>query len=179
MNKNYKRSIALYEACTSKQKAALAFQAMSKQDATETDIIHSTVKRFAYSCLDTEYIKWRDGFHEITMLFSVMFWQMEAGKLAIHGLLLHEDSKPADSQEETQEQLKKVNDFVSQLITIKGKQLAAIEAMRTVCNQHGFDFESVERLADIYALDTALTKEPDINHQMYLTQVFNDCLPSH
>lgn len=154
MSRLTKRSIALYDHLTAKEKAAVALGIM---DAEELDVIASTVERKTYRQLDASFLDWGDYAFKISTVLGLEYWQAKANeysfKHAIRGAAL-----VADVERESEEMAKHERELMASVIAAipqaQANQAAALEALQTLSTEHGFAYEDCLRLAGIKPEET-------------------------
>lgn len=164
-----KRSVKLYEGLSPKQLAALTLQNMANLDADEVDKIRGAVAWKQYNCIDTAYTDWRDAFHSVVMVWTAEFWRqcfLYASTLS----RLQSLTQPNDAFDSMHEQLQQC----------VARQLAHSKVLYDLCNEHGFEYNAVLKLAGVPDRCNPLD-EGDIDEAFY-QRWFDDlseCLPRH
>lgn len=159
MSLTTKRSIKLYDHLTSKQKAAIA---LGIYDPVELEILAGTVERKTYSMKDAAFLDWSDYAFKISILISMSFWKSQAAeyrlKFAIRGAALVADEERKDPVLIEHERVL-MADVMAQIHPARANQKAALEALRTLAQENGFQFEDCLKLADIALDDVARLDE--------------------
>ncbi|HZJ93457.1 MAG TPA: hypothetical protein VFD09_10305 [Thiopseudomonas sp.] len=168
-----KRSVKLYQGLAPKQLAALTLQSMADMNAEEVDKIRSAVVWREYRCIDTAYTDWRDAFHSVVLVWTAEFWRqcfLYASTLSrLQSLTRLDAGQPDDAFDSTHEQLQQC----------VARQLAHSKVLYDLCNEHGFEYNAVLKLAGVPDRYNPLD-DGDIDEAFY-QQWYDDlseCLPS-
>lgn len=144
-------SIDLYNRLSSKQKASVA---LGIYDADELDIIAGTVARKTYSMKDAAFTDWSEYAFKISTVLGLSFWQLKAVeyklKYGVRGAALVADDERTDAVMVERERVL-MADVIAAIPKAKANQKAALEALRTLAQENGFQFEDCLKLADIAA----------------------------
>lgn len=144
-----KRSIKLYDHLSAKQKAAVA---LGIYDPAEIEIIAGTVERKSYTMMDAQFTDWSDYAFKISTVLGMSYWQARSVEYKLkHGVrgaaLVSDDERTDLSMLECERVL--MADVIAAIPKAQSNQKAALEALRTLAQENGFQFEDCLRLADI------------------------------
>lgn len=162
------RITKLYEGLTNKERAALAFCCLTENNKVELDRITARVPRATYVCLDLEYRTWIETFYHLARLWAIEHWQIYARKLAEIALAQHHLKRGELAETES----------YLQLVEYRERQLLALDrAMEAVCQEHGFDMDSVRRIAGTAPfVPVHANTAPDAEFQADIERSFSEVL---
>ncbi len=149
MTRNEKRSIDLYSRLTSKQKASVA---LGIYDADELELIAGTVERKTYKMMDAQFTDWSEYAFKISTVLGLSYWQSGTVEYKLkHGVrgaaLVADDERTDDAMVERERVL--MAEIIVTIPKAKANQKAALEALQTLAQENGFQFEDCLKLADI------------------------------
>ncbi len=149
MTRNEKRSIDLYSRLSSKQKASVA---LGIYDADELALIAGTVERKTYKMMDAQFTDWSEYAFKISTVLGLSYWQSRSVEYKLkHGVrgaaLVADDERIDEAKTELEREL--MATVIAAIPKAKANQKAALEALRVLAQENGFQFEDCLKLADI------------------------------
>jgi predicted DsbA family dithiol-disulfide isomerase len=130
----------LYEALSSKEKAAAVFSCLTRLDTTTADRIVATVPMKTYRTLDLDYGDRLSRLSDMATFWGMNYWREMARAFAAMGLMTHAWLRGRED----------VNEEVFETFEKAQSHVVALEAMlMDLCEENGIDPEAVRTLADV------------------------------
>lgn len=129
-----------YAAITDKQRAALYFYFVTKEDGLEAARVLSAVPRKAYRMSNLEFAKWHDGFSRVANVFAREHW------IARHGLVAAALQLEIVSTKDENDIVKELKVFETALAEFELRQkllLSLDAALLAAADKHGFEVQCV------------------------------------
>jgi hypothetical protein len=148
---NPDRVTKLYASLTNKERATLAFQYLTDRNTQEVEKVKASIPCKNYRCPDIEYEKWFDAIWDMSSLYAIEHWTLQARKyMAFFKSWM----------------LRRKNDYVHEAdeafdeFILGDEYIRALDcALVSVCTEYGISVEAVKKLADT---GTFPVRHPDL-----------------
>lgn len=163
MSAKAKRSIKLIEQLTPKQQAAMCFEYLAEQNATEAKRVHDAVPWVYGRFKEAGYTDWRDWFIGVVNIWTTQYWRLST--LYATALLVAVENEAAEdvAMAEAQAALSRIN--------------ALQAALKALCEQHGFSYHAAVKFAGVPEAKPESSPIDDDYFADWLSTL-NECLPA-
>lgn len=152
----------LVEQLTPKQKAAMCFEYLAEQNATEAKRVHDAVPWVDGRFKEANYTRWRDQFFSVVSVWAIQYWRLSA--LYASSLLIVAENEAAE------------DDAMAQAVATLARKNALQAALKALCEQHGFSYHAALKFAGLP--ETTPDGSPvDDDYSAEWLNTLNECLP--